>query len=246
MGGRGNKLQRPLADEPLLLHTLRVLQASPEIRWILVAARPEDRAGISAIIRRGRITKALPPVAGGASRGESVACAFGAVPARAAYVLVHDGARPCLTPALVSRAVREAARHGAAVCGLPAAVTVKEVDQERRVRVTLDRDRLWFVQTPQVFRRDWFAQALDRTGFGRAGGNGHAAAALQQFPDDASLLEAAGFAVRMVPGDAFNIKVTTPEDLVLAEAILKFRAKGPSAISRQRSARARPSLKADS
>jgi 2-C-methyl-D-erythritol 4-phosphate cytidylyltransferase len=91
-------------------------------------------------------------------------------------------------------------------------LTVKAVDDRRDVRLTLDREQLWLVHTPQVFRRDWFAQALAQANH-----------ALRQFPDDAAILEAAGFQVRMVPGDPLNLKVTTKEDVMLAEAILKSR-----------------------
>jgi 2-C-methyl-D-erythritol 4-phosphate cytidylyltransferase len=199
-----------LRGEPLLLHTLRVLQASPEIRWIIVAVREPERERVQALIRKHRIAKALPLCAGGASRAESVARGFAAVPRAAAWVLVHDGARPCVSSSLIRRAIRAAKKEGAIACGLPASLTVKAVDDRREVRLTLDREHLWFIQTPQVFRRDWFAQALQRV-------NGHMAS----LPDDAALLETAGFRVAVIPGDPLNIKVTTQEDLLLAEAILQ-------------------------
>ena len=226
VGGRRNKLFLPLAGEPLLSHALRALQASAAVQWIAMAIRPEDQAQVDTLLRRCRITKALPSVPGGASRAESVASAFGGLPAGAKWVLIHDGARPCLTPALVSRLVSAAKRHGAVACGLPASLTVKAADEDRWVRVTLDRERLWFVQTPQVFRRDWFSEALARAGLAKGCPwlNGHAARALERFSDDAALVEAAGFAVRMVQGDPLNIKVTTKEDFLLAEAILQSRA----------------------
>lgn len=219
VGATRNKLFLPLAGAPLLAHTLRALQESPVIRWIAVVARPEDQARVHGLCRQHRISKALPPVPGGASRAESVARGFAALPAGARWVMVHDGARPCVSQALISRAVREGRRHGAVACGLPASLTVKAADEDGWVRVTLDRGHLWFVQTPQVFRRDWFAVAVERVGLN----NGHAARALEQFPDDAALVEAAGFPVRMVPGEPLNLKVTTREDVLLAEAILSSR-----------------------
>jgi 2-C-methyl-D-erythritol 4-phosphate cytidylyltransferase len=87
---------------------------------------------------------------------------------------------------------------------------VKAVDERRRVRLTLNRAHLWFIQTPQVFRRDWFAEALARVD-GR----------LAECPDDVAVLEAAGFRVSVIPGEPFNVKVTTREDLLLAETILQ-------------------------
>lgn len=212
-GGAGRKPFVAIGGTPLLLHTLRTLQASAVIRWILVVTRAQDRARVVALLRRHRITKALPPCVGGASRAESVARGVAALPEGAAWVVIHDGARPCVQTPLIQEAVRAAKRYGAVACGLPAGLTVKAVDRQGAVRLTLDRDALWLAQTPQVFRRDWLVDA-----FGRA--NHH----LTQFPDDASVVEAAGFPVRMIPGDPLNLKVTTAEDLLLAEAILRDRA----------------------
>ena len=214
LGGSVSKLFLPLNGRPLLAHTLRVLQASPRIRWIVLVVRARERTEIARMLARERVTKAVLCL-GGSSRAESVARGFAVLPAEARWVLVHDGARPCLTESLIRRAVAAARQVGAAVCGLPASLTVKKVDGHGRVRSTLDRERLWFAQTPQVFRRDWFARALTRV-------NGR----LERFPDDVSVLEAAGYRVHVVPGDPLNIKVTTREDLLLAEAILKGRLSG--------------------
>lgn len=211
-GGRTNKLFIALNGQPLLVRTLQALQASPAIRWIILVVRSEERAQAAALLKRHRLTKAQPPCVGGASRAESVANGVAALPRAARWVLVHDGARPCVSQRLIEEAVRAARRYGAVACGLPASVTVKAVDAQAEVRLTLDRERLWFVQTPQVFRRDWLIQALER-----------AAHRLDQFPDDAALIESAGFRVRMIPGDPLNLKVTTQDDLLLAEAILAAR-----------------------
>ena len=210
LGVRTSKAFVPLAGIPLLAHTLRALQASPSIGWIALVVREEEQSRARALLKRYRITKALPPCAGGSSRAESVAKGFAVLPAQARWVLIHDGARPCVRPRLIEQAVRAAHRHGAVACGLPASLTVKSADRAGRVRATLKREPLWFVQTPQVFRRAWFAQAL-----GRVNGT------LHRFPDDAALVESAGFSVRMVSGDPLNLKVTTKEDLLLAKAILK-------------------------
>jgi 2-C-methyl-D-erythritol 4-phosphate cytidylyltransferase len=214
--GRGRSAGKSLAvaqGVPLLVHALRIFQRHPAVRWIVVAVRAPEQAPVRALLKRFGISKALPPVVGGASRGESVLRAFASVPASARWVLVHDAARPCVTGGLVARTLQAARRHGGAACGLPVGLTVKAVDDQGRVRLTLDRERLWAAQTPQAFRRDWLAQALQRV----------SANGLAHFPDDASIVEAAGFPVRMVPGDPLNLKVTVREDLVLAEAILARR-----------------------
>ena len=220
------KTSKPFVElngTPLLLHTVQALQESPVIRWIILVVRASAFPQAKALLSRHALTKARLCI-GGTSRAESVARGFADLPPEAQWVLVHDGARPCISDHVLRASVRAAKRYGAVACGLPAMVTVKAVDERRDVRLTLDRDRLWLVQTPQVFRRDWFARALAQS-------NHH----LGQFPDDAALVESAGFPVRMIPGDPFNIKVTTPDDLMLAEAVLAKRRQ--SALSGQQSAK---------
>lgn len=209
----GRKLFMPLLRQPLLAHTLRRLQASASIHWIQVVARPKEHKRIRALIRRQRITKALPVCAGAGSRSASVARGIAALPKQARWVLVHDGARPCITRGVIERTLRAAKKTGAAACGLPASVTVKSADKQGRVKQTLNRSALWFIQTPQAFRRDIIVRSLARAGKG-----------LKRFPDDAALVEKAGYPVQLVLGDPLNIKVTTREDLLFAQAILKSRA----------------------
>ena len=211
------KISKPFVEingMPLLLHTMRALQESPVIRWLVLVVRSGELPEVRALLSCHATTN-VRLCLGGASRAESVARGFAHLPPEAQWVLVHDGARPCVSDHLLRASVRAAKRYGAVACGLPAMVTVKAVDEHQDVRLTLDRDRLWLVQTPQVFRRDWFARALAQS-------HHH----LDQFPDDAALVESAGFPVRMIPGDPLNVKVTTQDDLLLAEAILKSRTKG--------------------
>lgn len=221
VGDSLDKLFADLDGLPLLAHTLRALQASPSVRWIIPVVRADTRSRVELLAVRHGITKVLRTCLGGASRAESVARGAAAVPSSARWILVHDGARPCARPELIERTIREARRRGAAACGLPASLTVKAVDERGDIRLTLDRDQLWFAQTPQVFRRDWFARALER-----------AAGRLASYPDDAALVEAAGFPVAMVPGDPANLKVTTKDDLAMAEAILSARRARSAAPSR--------------
>lgn len=210
IGGAVSKLFVRLDGRPLLAHTLKALQDSPAIRWIIPVVPAGAQRQVSALLARHHITKALPPCIGGASRAESVARGLAAVPPEAGWVLVHDGARPFVSRSLIRQAVAAAKRHGAVACGLPARLTIKAVDDRQAVRLTLDRDHLWLVQTPQVFRRDWFDEALKRADH-----------FLAHYPDDAAVVEAAGFPVRMVPGDPLNIKITTREDFLFARAIVQ-------------------------
>ena len=211
-GGPTNKLYVALDGMPLLAHAVQALQQSGSIRWIILVVGKEDGSRAKELITRYRWDKVLRLGVGGASRAESVAHGFALVPKDARWIVVHDGARPCVGHALMDRTVRAARRYGAAGGGIPSPLTVKAVDGQHMVRLTLDRESLWLAQTPQAFRREWFAEALARCG-----------SRLSEFPDDAALVEAAGFPVRMVRADASNIKVTTPDDLVFAEAILHRR-----------------------
>ena len=212
LGGPRRKPFVTLFSAPLVLHVLRACERAAAIESIVVAAHPDDASAMRRLVARQRLRKVHTIVAGGASRAESVRLGLDALPPQVTLVAIHDAARPCVTPALLNGAVAQASRDGAVACGLPASVTVKAVDDARHVRLTLDRESLWFVQTPQVCRRDWLLEAMAR-----------AEKRLASFPDDVSILEWAGFPVRMVPGDPWNLKVTTREDLVLAEAILRRR-----------------------
>jgi 2-C-methyl-D-erythritol 4-phosphate cytidylyltransferase len=224
LGGQTAKTFAPLDGLPLIVHPLRTLQDSAMIRWIILVVQPSHIRQALGLLRHHRITKALPPCPGGSSRAESVARGFAMVPREARWVLIHDGARPCVKPQLITRSVRAARRYGAVACGLPASLTVKAVDAQGHVRLTLDREQLWLVQTPQVFRRDWFAQALQRACRSPSGRDGtQANHGLEPFPDDAAVVEAAGFSVRMIPGDPLNLKVTTQEDLLFVRAVLRER-----------------------
>lgn len=219
--GRGERLKsrvsKPfvvVSGRPLISHTLSAFQRVSAVSAIVLVARPQDHARIRQLIRRHHLTKVCAVVAGGPSRAASVSKGVAAMPPGVRWIVVHDAARPCVTPALIAESIRQAKRYGAVVCGLRASVTVKAVDDQDQVRLTLDRESLWLIQTPQAFRRDWFADALSRV-------NG----TLDQFPDDAAILEWAGYPVRMIVGEPLNIKVTTPDDLLLAEPILRSRFK---------------------
>ena len=150
-------------------------------------------------------------VEGGAERFESVANALARVPAEIDLVAIHDAVRCLTAPALIDAVVAAAAQHGGAMPAVPAADTLKRVDPAtRRVTGTVPRADLWQAQTPQVFRRDWLVEAYATRD--RLAG---------PITDDAQLMEAAGHAVYVVPGSPLNFKITTADDLRLAEALLR-------------------------
>ncbi|MCB9879872.1 MAG: 2-C-methyl-D-erythritol 4-phosphate cytidylyltransferase [Planctomycetes bacterium] len=216
LGASTPKAWLPLGDHPLLLHsTARLLAATAEARRtdLVVLVHPDDRQGpvrehLPALERliAGRAT--LTFVDGGATRQGSTANGLAAVAEDVDLVVVHDAAR-CLLPIDRTRECLHAAdRHGAALLAIPAADTLKRV-RDGMVVETVDRSPIWYAQTPQIARRELLQRAVEhaeRTGFAAT--------------DDASLLEHAGLPVAVVPGTAGNLKITRPDDLPLAAALL--------------------------
>jgi 2-C-methyl-D-erythritol 4-phosphate cytidylyltransferase len=199
----------PLGGRAVLRWTLDALEATPAVRGVVVAVPAED---VGVWRRRlGPCRKVRAVVAGGAERQESVARGLAAVPPDAAWVVIHDGVRPCVTPALVARTVAAARDHGAAIAALPIAETVKR-GVEGWVTETVDRSGLWAVQTPQAFRADLLREAHRRAVADGVLGT-----------DDAALVERLGVRVRLVPGLPGNVKITRPDDLPLARALLRER-----------------------
>lgn len=211
MGGSSPKQFLLIGGIPLLARTLATLGRSRVIGGIVVVAPPSAVERTRRLIQRHRLPRVLAVVPGGRQRQESVWLGLQAVPATAELVVVHDGVRPFITGGLVRQVVQEAARFGAAACGLPVRETVKRA-QEGFVQATLDREGLWLVQTPQAFRRTLLSEAHEKAR--RDGFLG---------TDDAVLVERLGVKVRMVAGLVENVKVTTPEDLARARSLVASR-----------------------
>ncbi|MBI3624801.1 MAG: 2-C-methyl-D-erythritol 4-phosphate cytidylyltransferase [Candidatus Rokubacteria bacterium] len=208
MGGSSPKQFLLIGGIPLLARTLATLGRSRVIGGIVVVAPPSAVERTRRLIQRHRLPRVLAVVPGGRQRQESVWLGLQAVPATAELVVVHDGVRPFITGGLVRQVVQEAARFGAAACGLPVGETVKRA-REGFVQATLDREGLWLVQTPQAFRRILLWEAHEKAR--RDGFLG---------TDDAVLVERLGAPVRMVAGLVENVKVTTPEDLARARSLV--------------------------
>jgi 2-C-methyl-D-erythritol 4-phosphate cytidylyltransferase / 2-C-methyl-D-erythritol 2,4-cyclodiphosphate synthase len=206
-GSEFPKQYRKIAGEPMVRLSLAMLAGHARIGLVQPVIHEDDRAFFAAA-RAG--LDLLPPVAGGATRQASVRAGLEALSAhRPDIVLVHDAARPFASAALILRAIESAEAHGAAIPALPLADTVKQIDASGRVIATLDRDTLRTVQTPQAFRFDALIDAHRRA----------AAAGRDDFTDDAALCEWAGHDVVLFAGEAGNIKLTTAEDFVRAEAL---------------------------
>ncbi len=211
-GGRGARMGRKkpdirLAGRLVLRWTLDVFEATAAVRGVVVVVPAEDVAAWRRRLADCHKVRAVG--AGGAERQESVARGLAAVPADVPWVVVHDGVRPCITPALVRRTLAAARDYGAAIAALPIAETVKRA-ADGWVKDTVDRDGLWAVQTPQAFRADLLREAHRR-----------AAAEGILGTDDAALVERLGMAVRLVPGLPGNLKITRPDDLPRAAALLR-------------------------
>jgi 2-C-methyl-D-erythritol 4-phosphate cytidylyltransferase / 2-C-methyl-D-erythritol 2,4-cyclodiphosphate synthase len=214
-GGRGVRLgaDRPkqfldIDGRSILEMSVAALAASDRINHIVVAL-PEDHLAEAGQNWRA-LSQPITFVAGGPRRQDSVANAFAKTPPQADIIVIHDAARPFVSQAIISRTIDAARAHGAAIAAVPVRDTVKQVgdrdgDGSRAIGATIPRDSVFLAQTPQAFRRDILARAL---------AEGHAVDAT----DEAMLVERLGLPVRVVDGDARNIKITTPEDLAHARA----------------------------
>lgn len=212
MGAGTNKQYLLLNEIPILAHTLKVFQEAPFIAGIyLVAPENEIPYCRSEVVDRYRFSKVVSITPGGAERQHSVCNGLTAMDgvAEESVVLIHDGVRPFVSADLLQRAAAAADAFGSGVVAVPVKDTVK-IAQEGVITDTPPRDRLWLAQTPQAFRYGTIRAA-------------HASAAAQGYlgTDDASLLERLGEKPHLVMGDYRNIKITTPEDMILAEAFLR-------------------------
>jgi 2-C-methyl-D-erythritol 4-phosphate cytidylyltransferase/2-C-methyl-D-erythritol 2,4-cyclodiphosphate synthase len=194
------KQYKVMGGAPMVRESLRVFTDHPQVDLVLPVIHPDDTARFAAAAQGLRVAQ---PVPGGATRQDSVRAGLEALTAEApAIVLVHDAARPFTSQALVSRAIAAAEKSGAAVPGMPVTDTVKLVDDRGEVAATLNRAALRTMQTPQAFAYPALLDAHRRA----------AAAGRDDFPDDAALVEWAGFKVTVFEGERGNMKMTTPED----------------------------------
>jgi 2-C-methyl-D-erythritol 4-phosphate cytidylyltransferase len=202
-GGGRNKLLAPLAGETVLMRAIRAFGRDDVATTVIATAK--------GILPEGTSYRTCE---GGPSRAHSVLNALRTLEAEIEWVAVHDAARPLVTQALINRTFEAAVKYGAAVPALPVALTVKEADGPlpAKVKRTVPRQTLWAMQTPQVMRRADLLSAFERCPL-----------PLEQITDDAQLLELAGFDVWLVAGEDRNIKITTAQDMLVAETILKVR-----------------------
>jgi len=206
-----DKIFAELSGNPLLWYVLKVFEESVAIdRVILVLSETNLDRG-SRLVEEGRFSKVAAVCAGGDRRQDSVSKGLTRL-TDCGWVVVHDGARPCVTPLLIEKGLEAARETGAAVAAVPVKDTVKMVDRSGTVVSTPPRQDVWIAQTPQVFRFDIIERAYRE--------------AREEVTDDAMLVESLGYKVMVYMGSYENLKVTTPEDMAMAESIMQRRNAG--------------------
>jgi 2-C-methyl-D-erythritol 4-phosphate cytidylyltransferase/2-C-methyl-D-erythritol 2,4-cyclodiphosphate synthase len=217
-GGAGKRLKSHVAKQylfldhiPVLVHTLKIFQKSKVIDNIVLALPPDDLVSIrQEIIDKYSLTKVTTIVAGGKERQDSVRNSLSAINGKCDVVVIHDGVRPFVTEKMIRRVVAAAETTGAASAGVKAKDTIKETKKDNMVVATIPRQNLWLTQTPQAFKfellKEAYKSAHDEKFYGT---------------DDASLLERIGKKVKMIEGSYKNIKITTQEDILIADALMK-------------------------
>lgn len=198
-----------LAGVPILVRTVRAFENIPGVVAIILAVPAEFLAHARELCNRHHLNKVTSVVVGGKTRQDSVKAGLDALPQDIDLVAVHDAARPLVSPRLINACLETAAKNGAALAAIPAKDTIKRADAAKTVIETVDRNALWLAQTPQAARPELLSRAFEK-----AKQDGFIGT------DEASLLEHSGITVSIVEGEETNIKITRPDDLKLALALL--------------------------
>jgi 2-C-methyl-D-erythritol 4-phosphate cytidylyltransferase len=204
MGGVDKLLAR-LGDRPVVAHSIAAVASHPGIEQLVVVASGNNQQAITAVV--AELAPRARVVLGGARRKDSVRAGLDAIES-CEYVIVHDGARPLVTHAMIDAALEGAREAGAALCAIPVTDTVKRAEPSGRVSSTVTREGLWLAQTPQAFRTDLLRRAHQEIDL--------------DVTDDAALIELLGEPVKLVMGSRLNLKITLQSDLPLAEALMNL------------------------
>lgn len=208
MGAAMDKAFLSLIDKPVVAWSLLAFERCADIDAIVLVVRKEQLLASKAVAKMFGISKISTIVAGGARRQESVAAGLAACDLATRYVVVHDGARPMVTPELISEVLKAAKRFPAVTAGRPVTDTVKRCEKGSAVTETVSREKLWVVQTPQAFQMRELSAAYKTLG-------------KMEATDDCMAIELNGGSVKIVPWLRPNVKITTVEDLQTAAALLK-------------------------
>ena len=208
MGMETSKVLLPLAETPILLHSLRKFKQFPWVAEIVVVVREKDYEQVCTLLEHEDIDVTL--VVGGARRQDSVAAGLKALSPELPWVMIHDAARPLVTTDCIAAAYAGVQQYAAVSVAVPVKDTIKIVNEKQIVLATPPREQLWAVQTPQAF-----SASLLRAAYAQAEQEGW------EVTDDCSLIEKYGYKVKLIPGEYTNLKITTPDDLPIAEALLR-------------------------
>ena len=207
-----DKLMALLSGKPVLVHTIDAFERTDSVREIILVGREERVRELEELVRQSDFQKVRRVVTGGKHRQDSVRAGLEILEASADYVAVHDAARPLVTPEQIERVLAVAREHGAAALAEPVTDTLKRADENRFVTGSVARESLYAMQTPQIFARE----LLERAYAGVATNN-------LSVTDEVSAVEHLGAKVVLVPNDEWNVKITYPRDLFLAQAALARR-----------------------
>lgn len=208
MGPGTDKAFLSLVNKPIVAWSLLAFERSPEVDRIILVVRKDQLVASKAVVQMFGISKIQTIVPGGAKRQDSVQAGLAACDIDTRYVIVHDGARPCVTSEMVSEIAKSVKRSGAVTFGRKITDTVKRVEKGSAVAATEDRDKLWAVQTPQAFQIKILRAAYKALG-------------KKEVTDDCHAVELSGETVKIVESRLPNFKITTVEDLQIAGALLK-------------------------
>ncbi|MGA8477167.1 MAG: 2-C-methyl-D-erythritol 4-phosphate cytidylyltransferase [Chthoniobacterales bacterium] len=206
-----DKLTAILAGCPVFIRTLQRFEICSDVKEIILVVHPDRLKPFGALVADFGLSKVNRVVAGGEQRHLSVAAGLQATSPTGDLVAVHDGARPLISPHLISLAIREARACGAVAVAAPIVETLKRADEEQQVVGSVERVGLWTMQTPQVFRREWLIRAYDAV---LAGG--------VPVTDEVSAIQTAGFPVKLLTNPGWNLKITYPRDLDLARILFNL------------------------
>lgn len=208
MGSSTPKTLMNLNGVPMIVHTLRAFDKCRTIDGVVLVVHPDFAEEYRKTVEKHGIKKVKEYITGGKTRCESVGNGLTYVSSDCGIIVIHDGARPLISPELIDKTVNMCIIERAVVTGVPVTQTIKKVDKnDSVVEKTLNREELWAIQTPQAFHKGVLTEAYEQ-------------AATLDAPDDAALVEQIGIRVKVLQGDPLNIKITTPEDMAIAEKLL--------------------------
>ncbi len=207
-----DKMLSPIGEKPVVAWSIERFERCPLIDKVIVVIHPDRRGEFEKLMDKFGFNKVASLVDGGSERHLSVWNGIHGLPEGCTHVAVHDAARPLVSPELIGECIQIAMECGAVSLAAPVVETLKRADAEQKVTGSVDRTELWAMQTPQVFRTDWLLEAYKRI-----------VDSGQTVTDEVSALQYAGYPVRLLRNADWNIKITFPSDLQLAEKLIELK-----------------------